>query len=47
MWNGCNEMRKRERKERGEILNKDGRGIGRMEEIWKWRDRMEKERGGG
>jgi hypothetical protein len=27
MWNGCNEMRKRERTERGEILNKDGRGI--------------------
>jgi hypothetical protein len=47
MWNGCNEMRKRERKERGEILNKDGRETGRMEEIWKWRDRMEKERGGG
>jgi hypothetical protein len=25
MWNGCSEMRERERKERGEILNGDGR----------------------
>jgi hypothetical protein len=25
MWTGSNEMRKRERKERGEILNEDGR----------------------
>jgi hypothetical protein len=25
MWNGCSEMRERERKERGEILNEDGR----------------------
>jgi hypothetical protein len=39
-------MRERERKERGEILNKDGREIGWMKEIRKRRDRMEKERGG-
>jgi hypothetical protein len=26
-WNGYSEMGGRERKERGEILNKDGRGI--------------------
>jgi hypothetical protein len=25
MWNACSEMRERERKERGEILNEDGR----------------------
>jgi hypothetical protein len=25
MWNGCSEMRERERKEQGAILNKDGR----------------------
>jgi hypothetical protein len=25
MWNGCNEMREMERKERGEILNEDRR----------------------
>jgi hypothetical protein len=25
MWNGCSEIRERERKERGEILNEDGR----------------------
>jgi hypothetical protein len=30
MWTGSNEMRKRERKERGEILNEDGRD--RMDE---------------
>jgi hypothetical protein len=30
MWNGCSEMRERERKERGEILNKDGREVGWM-----------------
>jgi hypothetical protein len=46
MWNGCSEMRERERKERGEILNKDGREIGWMKKIRKRRDRMEKERGG-
>jgi hypothetical protein len=36
-----------ERKERGEILNEDGREIGWMKEIWKKRDRVEKERGWG
>jgi hypothetical protein len=25
MWNGCSEMRERERKEQGEILNEDGK----------------------
>jgi hypothetical protein len=31
MWNGCSEMRKREgEKERGEILNEDGRLMGWM-----------------
>jgi hypothetical protein len=45
MWNGCNEMRERERKERREITNEDGREIGWMKEIWKRSDRMEKERG--
>jgi hypothetical protein len=47
MWNGCSKMRERERKERGEVLNEDGREIRRIKEIWKRRDRMEKERGGG
>jgi hypothetical protein len=28
MWNGWSEMREREGKERGEILNEDGREIG-------------------
>jgi hypothetical protein len=45
--NGCSEMKERERKERGEILNEDGKEIGWMKEIWKRRDRMEKETGGG
>jgi hypothetical protein len=27
MQNGCSEMRERKRKERGEILNEDGREI--------------------
>jgi hypothetical protein len=27
MWNGCSEMREKERKERGEILNENGRKI--------------------
>ncbi|KAJ3621510.1 hypothetical protein MTP99_003633 [Tenebrio molitor] len=27
MWNGCGEMRERERKERGKIQNEDGREI--------------------
>jgi hypothetical protein len=38
-------MRRNEKKERGEILNEDGREIGRMKEIWNRRDRIEKERG--
>jgi hypothetical protein len=40
----CSE--ERETIERGEILNKDGRKIVWMKEIWKRRDRMEKERDG-
>jgi hypothetical protein len=47
MWNGFSEMRERERKERGEILNEDGREIGWMKEIWKRRERIEKQGGGG
>jgi hypothetical protein len=39
--------RERERKERGEILNEDGREIRWMKEKWKRRERIEKERGGG
>ncbi|CAH1377010.1 unnamed protein product [Tenebrio molitor] len=35
MWNGCSEMRERERKERGEIPNEDESEIGWMKEIWK------------
>jgi hypothetical protein len=27
IWNGCSEMRERERKERGEIQNEDGMEI--------------------
>jgi hypothetical protein len=48
MWNRCSEMRERERerKERGEILNEDGREIGWMKEIWKRRERRERKRGG-
>jgi hypothetical protein len=33
---------KRERKERGEILNKDGREIKWMKEIWTRRERIKK-----
>jgi hypothetical protein len=40
-------QRERERKEQGEILNESGRKIGWVKEIWKRRNRMEKERGGG
>jgi hypothetical protein len=43
IWNGCREMKERERKERGEIL----KGKGRMKEIWKRRHIMEKETVGG
>jgi hypothetical protein len=46
MWRGCGEMREREEKERGEILNEDGREIGWMKQVWKRRERIEKERGG-
>jgi hypothetical protein len=46
-WNGCSERRERERKERGEILNEDGREIRCMKEIWNRRERIEKERSGG
>jgi hypothetical protein len=35
MWNGCSEMREKERTERGEILNEDVREIRWMKEIWK------------
>jgi hypothetical protein len=38
-------MRERGRKERGEILSEDGREIGWMKEIWKRRERMEKQSG--
>jgi hypothetical protein len=46
MWSGCGEMSERERKERGEILNDDGREIQWMKEIWKRREGIEKKRGG-
>jgi hypothetical protein len=44
MWNGCSEMRERERKEWGEILNEDGRETTWMKKIWKRRERIERER---
>jgi hypothetical protein len=47
MWNGCSKMREREGKERGEILNEDGMEIRWMKEIWRRREMIEKERGGG
>jgi hypothetical protein len=47
MWNRCSEMRETDGKHRGEILNEDGREIRWMKEIWKRRDRIEKEKGGG
>jgi hypothetical protein len=47
MWNRCSKMRERDGKHRGEILNEDGREIRWMKEIWKRRDRIEKEKGGG
>jgi hypothetical protein len=47
MWNGCSEIREREKKERGAIQNEDGREIRWMKEIWKRRERIEKERDGG
>jgi hypothetical protein len=47
IWNGCCEMRERERKERGEILNEEDREIRLTKEIWTRRERIEIERGGG
>jgi hypothetical protein len=47
VWNGMyrNEReRERKRKEPEEILNEDGREIRWMNEIWKRRERIEKER---
>jgi hypothetical protein len=44
-WSGCGEMREREGKERREILREDGKEIGLMKEIWKTRERIEKEKG--
>jgi hypothetical protein len=46
-WNGWSERRERERKERGEILNEDGREIRWMKEIWnrKRKNRKKKEMG--
>jgi hypothetical protein len=43
MWNGCSEIRETERKERGELLNEDGREM--MKEILRRRESIEKERG--
>jgi hypothetical protein len=43
MSSGCGEMRKREAKEREEILKEDGRETGCMKEIWKRREMIEKE----
>jgi hypothetical protein len=42
MWNGCSEMRERERKEQRAILNEDGRKIRWLKEVWKRRERIEK-----
>jgi hypothetical protein len=39
-------MRKRERKERGEVQKEDGREIRWKKELWKRRERIEKERDG-
>jgi hypothetical protein len=47
IWNGCCEMRERERKGRGEILNEEDREIRLTKEIWTRRERIEIERGGG
>jgi hypothetical protein len=48
MWNGCSEMRRGgERSGEKEIQKEDGRETGRMKEVWKRRQRMERERGGG
>jgi hypothetical protein len=45
MWNGCSEMTERERKERGETQNEDGREIRWVKELWKRRNIIEKEMG--
>jgi hypothetical protein len=45
MWNECSEMTERERKERGEIQNEDGREIRWVKELWKRRNIIEKEMG--
>jgi hypothetical protein len=42
MWNGCSEMREWEGKERGEILNEDGRGD-KMDERDMEEERKERE----
>jgi hypothetical protein len=42
MWNGCSEMRERERKEQRAILNEDRRKIRWLKEVWKRRERIEK-----
>jgi tRNA A37 N6-isopentenylltransferase MiaA len=47
MWNGCREMKERERKKLGEILNEDEREIRWMKEIWRRSEKIEKERSGG
>jgi hypothetical protein len=47
MWNGCSEIREREKKELGAIQNEDGREVRWIKEIWKRRERTEKERDGG
>jgi hypothetical protein len=46
MWSGCAEMRETEGKKRREILSEDQREIGWMKEVWKRRERIEKESGG-
>jgi hypothetical protein len=47
VWNGCSEIRKRKKKERGAIKNEDGREIRWMKEIWERRERIKKERDEG
>jgi hypothetical protein len=45
MCNGWSEMREKDGKERGDILNEDGREIRSMKEIWTRREKLETERG--
>jgi hypothetical protein len=47
LWNGYSEIREREKKERRENLNKDGREIRWIKAIWKRRERIKIERAGG